>query len=98
MSSSYDLHDRVRITGTFAVDDINTDPTAVTFSYRNPAGTTTTLTYDTDAALVKVSAGVYYVDLDLSTAGVWYYRFRGTGTVVAAGPDSYLEVKPSIFG
>ena len=84
LNSSYDLNDRVRCTGTFTVSDVNTDPTAITFVYKVPSGTITTLTYGVDGALVKSATGVYYVDLDVSSAGSWYYVFRGTGACVAA--------------
>lgn len=58
-----------------------TDPSAVTFKYTKPSGTTTTLTYSVDVALVKDSTGVYHVDLSLSEKGRWYYQWKGTGAV-----------------
>lgn len=82
---AYDLNDVPRFTGTFKnASDVLTDPTVVTFTYTNPAGTATTLTYGTDVALVKSSTGVYYVDLALSTVGRWQIVWRGTGTVADA--------------
>lgn len=79
-----ELGDLVHIAGAF-VDSAGTalDPTTVRFYYRVEAvGTTTTLTYPTNAALVKESTGNYYVDIDTSDNGGWYYwRWRGSGAV-----------------
>lgn len=61
-----------------------TDPTGVSFKYAKPSGTVTTLVYPTDAALVKDSTGNYHVDLSLTEAGEWYYRWEATGAVQAA--------------
>lgn len=81
----YDINQSVRLTGSFTVSDVATDPTTVTFDYRKPGGTQATWTYGTDAEVVKSSTGVYYVDLTLDTAGEWYYQWNGAGTVVATG-------------
>lgn len=94
--NSYQQGQRVRVTGTFTLNSVATDPTAITFAWRNPAGTLTTLTYGTDAALVRSSAGVYYVDLSTATSGVYTYRFRGTGTVETADSGQFT-VLPSDF-
>ena len=94
MANTYDLGDVVRLTGTWT-DPLNSDaaldPTAVNLSIRNPAGTVTTYVYGDDAELVKSSTGVYYLDLDLDTAGIWHYRFFSTGTGKAA-EEEYLTV------
>ncbi len=92
----YQKGDLVRVTGTFT-NSAGTaiDPTAVFFAYTNPAGTTTTVQYSVDAAVVKSATGVYYVDVNASSAGRWYWRWYATGTgqsaeqgefVVEAGP------------
>jgi hypothetical protein len=97
MANLFEKGDLVRVTGTFTTPaGVATDPTAVLFSYQNPAGTTTTLTYGVDAALVKSSTGVYYVDVNASTEGVWYYRFYSTGTGQTADEGTFT-VKVSNF-
>ena len=94
--ASYHLGDRVRCTGTIEqTDGTNIDPTVAKAWYKNPAGTVTTLTYPTDAALIKSAVGVYYFDLDVDTAGQWFYGFYTTGTGKAASADTLLSVLAS---
>lgn len=97
MASMYDLHDTVRLSATFTVAGTATDPTTVTFSYRAPGEAAVTLTYGTDAEVVKSAAGVYYVDLTLDEPGAWYYRWLGTGAVATATPDLHLLARDSLF-
>lgn len=73
-----------------------TDPTAVNFKYTKPAGTTVTLVYLTDAALVKDSTGNYHVDLDVTDAGWWHYRFIGTGAVQAVDDGEFMVAPKAI--
>ena len=89
--NTYQKGDLVRVSGTFT-NSAGTaiDPSVVKFSYKNPAGTTTTLTYGTDVALVKDSTGNYHVDVDASLTGPWYCRFFSTGTGQAADESKFL--------
>jgi hypothetical protein len=66
------------------------DPTVVKLSFKTPAGVTTTYIYGTDAQLVKVSTGKYYVDLNANAAGTWYYRWWATGTGQAAEERQFV--------
>jgi hypothetical protein len=92
-----DYGDLVRVTGTFTnLAGTATDPTAVLCAYRDPSGNLTTLTYGTDAALVKVSTGVYRTDINVDETGRWYYRFYSTGTGQGAG-ETYFDVPASKF-
>jgi hypothetical protein len=94
---SYHVGDLVRITGTWTnAAGTATDPTAVFAQYRSPSNTTTTLTYGVDAALVKGSTGVYYVDINASAAGQWFYRFYSTGTGQASN-EEFFNVPRSEF-
>lgn len=94
----YDYGDKVRCTVTFTdADGVVHDPTAVFFSFFSPSDDeATTYEYSQDAQLVRVSTGVYYVDLDCDEAGPWRFRFYATGTGQAAG-ESYFTVKESAF-
>lgn len=97
MANTYDLGDLVRCSGTFTdATSILVDPTVVKASIQNPAGTDTTYTYGTDAALVRDSAGAYHVDVSATSAGRWYYRLYSTGTGQASG-EGYFDVAPSQF-
>lgn len=95
--NQYSKGDLVRCSASFATSaGAATDPTAVLAQVRNPAGTTTTYTYGTDAELVKVSTGNYYVDVNANQVGTWHYRFYSTGTGQAADEGSF-KVKDSNF-
>ena len=94
----YDYGDDVRVTGTFTdADGTAQDPTAVLFSYKVGTGTATTYTYGEDEELVKSATGVYYVDIDASTADteIWC-RFYSTGTGKAS-EEHVFQVGESEF-
>lgn len=90
MATSYDTGDVVRFSANFT-DPFSTptandpiDPAVVKFDYKKPDGSVTSLTYLTDADLIKESTGVYRVDLELDAPGLWTIRFYSTGTGQAA--------------
>jgi len=88
--------DQVRCTGTLAQTNGNAiDATTVKAWYKTPAGTVTTLTYPTDGALVKDGIGAYHFDLDLDSAGRYYYGFFSLGTGKAASADGEILVAES---
>jgi AICAR transformylase/IMP cyclohydrolase PurH len=95
--SVYNKGDLLRVTGTFTnAAGTAVDPTAVILKHRNPAGTTTTLTYAL-TQLTKSATGIYYADVDLSSTGVWYFKFNSTGTGQAASIDSTVTVSETVF-
>lgn len=79
----------------FTVAGTATDPTAITLSLMNPAGTVTTYTYSL-AEITKDSTGNYSKNVTLDTEGIWRWRWLGTGTVAAA-QEGEIEVKRSPF-
>lgn len=87
--NSYDVGDRVRVRGIFqSLAGVDTDPDTIVCKYQDPSGAETTVTYPT--SIVKSSTGRYYLDIDITAAGTWYYRWVGTGAVVAAGEQSFV--------
>jgi hypothetical protein len=93
----YDVGDLVRCSATFTdQDDTAVDPTGIAFKVKTPAGVTTTYTYGTDAALVRDSTGNYHVDVSMTAAGLWPYRWASTGTGQAAA-EGQLLVEASRF-
>jgi len=86
---SYDRGDLVRITATFTVNDVVTDPASVYLYLRAPDGTLTTLQYGVDGSVVKVSTGVYRYDYSATTRGDVYYRWSGTGAAQAAEQGAF---------
>ena len=87
-----DVGDKARISVTFTVDDVATDPTALTFKYRIGTGDVTTYTYGSDDELEQDSTGNYHVDIDCTTAGTYYVRYAGTGAAAAAAESSFTVV------
>jgi hypothetical protein len=85
---------------TFKVGTTPTDPSQVTFKYRQPNGTITTVGPVAGGAggsgINRISVGVFTYDLPLNAPGHWYARFEGTGSVTAA-EDYETAVDPSVF-
>jgi hypothetical protein len=73
-----------------------TDPTTIRLLIKTPDGTETTYLYDTDEEVARVTAGVYKFELYLTQSGNHYYRWVGTGTVIAA-TEGALTVQKSRF-
>lgn len=88
--NAYDRGDLVRLSASFDVDDVATNPTALTFKLLRPDGTTQAYVAGTDAQLVHDSTGNYHVDWSAAQEGVHYYRFEGTGAAQAASEQSFV--------
>ena len=96
--TAYDKGDVVRCSVAFTDEDgAAVDPATVTFKWITGDGTESSYVYGTDAELVKDDTGEYHVDLTLDESGViWYHRFEGTGTNVAAA-ESFFEIRGTEF-
>jgi len=88
--ATYDRGDLVRLTATFQIGGVNTDPTAVYLYIRSATGALTTLQYGVDGAIVKSATGVYRYDYSASAAGNVTYRWAGTGAAQAAEQGSFF--------
>ena len=64
------------------------DPGVLLFRAQPPIGSALAYTYGTDVEVVKSSVGEYYVELPLTLAGAWYYRWELTGANAGAGEGS----------
>lgn len=85
----YDVGDQVRLWGVFKnLAGADADPDTIICKHQDPSGNETTITYPT--GMTKASTGRYYVDLTIDEAGTWYYRFNGTGAIIAAGEQSFI--------
>ena len=80
----YQPGDTVRLSTTFTVGGTLTDPSTVALSVRNPAGTTASETYN-PGNIVRDSVGAFHLDYVASTAGIYSWKWTGTGA--AAGID-----------
>ena len=89
-TDTFDIGDLVRCEGRFT-NLVGTliDPATVTFKIKDPNGAVTTYSYPADAQVIKSATGIYYVDVNATKAGTWYYRFYSTGTSQAAGETAF---------
>lgn len=95
--NTYDVGDEVRISVVITnEDDEEANPTVTTFKFTDPSGNTTTYTYGTDDELARDSTGNFHVDITPDEPGVWYYKWQGTGAVVAAEEGSFNVREPNI--
>jgi hypothetical protein len=93
--NSYVKGQLVRCRGSYTDESgVAVDPTTVTAKVQTPSGTITTYTYP--ATVVKDSTGHYHVDVSVTTAGLWYYRFESTGMYQAAG-EAHFDVSTGVF-
>lgn len=92
----YNVGDQVRCTGTIEqTDGTHIDPTQVYAWFRDPNDTVTIYHYGANGQLVKSATGIYYMDIDTDTAGLYFYGFYSTGTGKAASEDGVLYVDSS---
>jgi hypothetical protein len=92
---SYDVGDVVRATASFKVGGVLTDPSTITFKYKNPTGTIATKLYSL-GEVTKDSTGIFHYDLPVDAAGTWYYRWSSTGTAAGAA-EVQMQVRESEF-
>ena len=84
---SYPLGNVVRLSVTYKdAAGVLINPSVATLKLTDPTGTETT------PVLINDSTGLYHADNTVLTAGVWYYRFTGTGALVTGSPDYMFVV------
>lgn len=91
--NSYTNGTQVRLSCTFTIAGVATDPSSVTFRVLDPVGNTTVYT---GAQVARDGVGQYHVDVFLGSSGIWYYRVEGVGAVTVAA-ENQLNVKVSRF-
>lgn len=79
MADRHVVGDTVRLKNTFKVAGTVTDPTTVALVVTDPSLVATTYTW-AGAEVTKASTGVFYRDVTVDEAGLWTYKFTGTGT------------------
>lgn len=65
------------------------DPTTVTLRWRVAGGTETAWVFGVDSQVVRDSIGLYHADIPVVAVGLHYFRWEGTGTVVAAEEGTF---------
>ena len=87
MANVYDVGDGIRLTGTFDISGSGANPTTAVLSLTDPSEVVTT------PAVGNGTDGVYLVSAIVDEAGTWYYRWTGTGAVVAAHEGHFFVRK-----
>jgi len=85
----------IRLTATFKVNGVATDPTTVTLKIKSPSGTTTTFLYSS-GGVSKSGTGVYYKDYKPTETTFYHYRWIGTGAADGVG-EAAFTVAPSFI-
>ena len=88
-----DLNQLVRLKGEFRQSGTLFDPTSVKCAIRRPGGKVVEYVYGTDAALVKESTGLYYVNQLMHLSGVWGYRFYSPTSGQESADEQIVRVK-----
>lgn len=89
--NTYDIGDVVRITSQFAQSAVAIDPGTVTLRVLGPSGTVTNYSYAA-AEITKDATGSYHVDMPITVAGTYRYRWTSTGTG-AASEEGFFQVR-----
>lgn len=77
MSDSYIPGDVARISvSVFDLSDVAADPGALRLKVKSPAGAVTTYTFGSSAEVIKDSTGAYHADIQLTSQGLWAYRWE----------------------
>ncbi len=87
MANTYDVGDGIRLTGTFTISGSGTNPGTATITVTDPSEVVTT------PAVGNGTDGVYLVDVIVDEVGTWYYRWTGTGAVIAASESHFFVRK-----
>lgn len=80
--------DVITLTNTFKVSGSATDPTTVTLTVYAPDGSSTAYTYAA-AQITKSATGVYTKNITADAAGIWRYKWEGTGTAADVQDGSF---------
>jgi len=89
-----DIGDLLRIKNTFRNLAGNVDdPTTVSLTLIAPNATETVWIYLTDTDLIRLSAGIYYLDFAINQSGRYTGTWVGTGDIEATEPFSFV-VRP----
>jgi hypothetical protein len=92
----HQIGDTVRLSTTFKVGTVLTDPTDVELVIREPDGTETTEAYS-PGDIVRDSVGAFHCDLVVDAAGIWSWKWTGTGTAAGVDEGSFT-VEASLLG
>lgn len=86
----YDVGDGIRFSVKFvdAASGVFVDPSTVEFSLKSPGGEVAKNTYPN--GITRTAAGSYHIDSLIMEAGVFWYRWAGSGTHPAAIEGNFV--------
>lgn len=93
IANTYDIGDYVRLSSTYTIDSVPTNPTLVFLFVQHPNGT---LDSYATGDFTNSPTGTFYLDVLADDSGRWEYRFASSGTVVAAD-ENFFIVERSAF-
>lgn len=92
MTNVYDVGDKVRISASFIVNDVMTDPCAPTIKIKDPSKNIVSASSAVEG-WTRNDAGDYHYDVTLDESGIWFYRWSGSQDVVAAAEGHFSARK-----
>lgn len=92
--SSYLLGSTVRLTVTFRVGDVPTDPTTVTLEVGDSIGSPSTYTWAA-VEITRSGPGVFYREIVPDLAGTWVAIWTGAGDVDAVEQQEFDVIAPA---
>ncbi|MCK4814626.1 hypothetical protein KA005_02555 [bacterium] len=95
MANTYDLGDSIRLEAMFRVTGSLVDPVIVELEVRDPSGNIDSFTL-AGAGVTRRMLGTFYRDVFLNESGQWWYRYFGSGTVLAADEKYLIVDRPVI--
>lgn len=83
------------LSNTFTLNNVATDPGTISLAVTDPLGATSTYTF-AGAQITRTSAGVYWKEIPVSTAGEWTYLWTGTSPVADANHGSFTVLETNL--
>ena len=92
--NTYQIETLIQINGAFFNVALNlpADPTSVALYLEDPNNNVTTVN---PALIVRTGIGTYYYNFLPTSAGLWTYKWQGTGNVVCSSRDTQFFVQGS---
>lgn len=96
--NTYDRGTKIRLSAAFSrvPGAVPADPTTVTLKMLPPERQITDHVYQTDPELIRDDVGRYHFAVVPDRAGLWHYRWEGTGDLQAAAEGQFM-VRHSAF-
>lgn len=95
--NDYEINTLVQTNASFVIFGTTTpiDPTDINLFVKAPDGTITEYGYP--AQISRSGVGNYSFQLVLTEAGIWLYKWQGTGAAEVSAPDTGMLVNRTVF-